>query len=484
MAAAKKPKYDQDFFLALAAKGKEAWNAWRCDPANEWEYVTFAGIDFSESPWDEINFSGFEFGDSADFSGCKWRGVKEIPENPVIFNPGRAFFFFAAFGMFANFTGAAFGNGANFMGATFGHVATFNHAAFGDFTTFRGTVFGKGADFKGAAFGIWADFDGAAFVDGARFNGAAFGNEAGFSHTAFGDGARFNCVAFGDGAAFIDAAFGDGADFSCAAFGDEANFNRVAFAFGDGARFNYVAFGDGAIFVDAAFGDGANFSCATFGNAARFDHAAFGDRSIFSGAAFGEAASFADTIFKGHVECSGKSIEQWSWDLGLNADEADEKGKVDQIALKNRHDTSWKDYRSGPDRFLTISFENASFVGEADFSGRSFERAANFISTHFYSPPNFDAATNVARIDFTGAHIGFAPPGKLHWSSETKVPIRLRALRKIAEETKNHDLERDLYIEERKAERGVYLSQLFKERKNAPKREWPLIAGRLLAHVL
>ena len=36
----------------------------------------------------------------------------------------------------------------------------------------------------------------------------------------------------------------------------------------------------------------------------------------------------------------------------------------------------------------------------------------------------------------------------------------MRALRKFAEDTKNHDLERDLYIEERKAERGVYLYQL------------------------
>jgi hypothetical protein len=37
--------------------------------------------------------------------------------------------------------------------------------------------------------------------------------------------------------------------------------------------------------------------------------------------------------------------------------------------------------------------------------------------------------------------------------------LRLRRLRKIAEETKNHDLESDLYIEERKAERGIYLRQ-------------------------
>ncbi len=41
-----------------------------------------------------------------------------------------------------------------------------------------------------------------------------------------------------------------------------------------------------------------------------------------------------------------------------------------------------------------------------------------------------------------------------------KSRVRLRALRKFAEDTKNHDLERDLYIEERKAERGVYLHQL------------------------
>jgi hypothetical protein len=40
-------KYDQDFFLALAAKGKDAWNAWRRDPANKYVRVTFAGIDFS-----------------------------------------------------------------------------------------------------------------------------------------------------------------------------------------------------------------------------------------------------------------------------------------------------------------------------------------------------------------------------------------------------------------------------------------------------
>jgi hypothetical protein len=61
-----------------------------------------------------------------------------------------------------------------------------------------------------------------------------------------------------------------------------------------------------------------------------------------------------------------------------------------------------------------------------------------------------------------------ALPGKRSWTSDSKIPIRLRALRKIAEETKNHDLERDLYIEERKAERGVNIGIRGRE-SNSPR---------------
>jgi hypothetical protein len=73
--------------------------------------------------------------------------------------------------------------------------------------------------------------------------------------------------------------------------------------------------------------------------------------------------------------------------------------------------------------------------------------------------------TNASRIDFTGAHIGIVPRGKRPRNEDTKVPVRLRACRKIAEETKNHDLERDLYTEERKAERGNYLRQRLEDLK-------------------
>ena len=366
-------KYDQAFFIVLAAKGKEAWNAWRRDPANKDVRVTFKGIDFSEVPRDRIDFSGFEFGHHADFSGCKWRGVewREIREDLKGFGPGRACFTSAAFGFAARFTGAAFGPRARFTGATFGE---------------------------------WAKFDGAVFGDAAYFDGATFD---------------------------------------------------------DWAHFTGAAFGDDAYFTGAAFGDDAYFDGAAFGNQATFTGAAFGDWARFDGAAFGNWAVFDETHFRGQVRLTGRSIEQWSRDLEARAEEADERGKQALIALKQRNEDSWKRSVSGPDRFLSVSFERARFDGEADFSGRSFKRAADFTQARFYFPPDFDPATKDARIDFTGTYIGFVPPGRLlHWTSDSKVPARLRAHRKIAEETKNHDLERDLYIEERKAERGVYLNQL------------------------
>ncbi|MGO9768388.1 MAG: hypothetical protein ACLPSW_02325, partial [Roseiarcus sp.] len=128
---------------------------------------------------------------------------------------------------------------------------------------------------------------------------------------------------------------------------------------------------------------------------------------------------------------------------------------------------------------------NARFDYEAVFSGRSFEADADFTNARFYYPPDFDAVAKASRIDFTGTHIGFVRPNRLlHWTSKTIIPVRLRALRKVAEETKNHDLERDLYIEERKAERGVYLRQSWEELKKEGWKDWPRNGARLIAHTL
>jgi Pentapeptide repeats (9 copies) len=421
-------KYDQDFFLALAAKGKDAWNQWQRDPANKDVRVIFAGIDFSEAPWDQINFAGFEFGDGADFSGCKWRGVnwEEIEKDPKAFKPGRAYF-----------ARAAFGNGATFDGAAFGYCANFG-----------GVAFGNGANFDGVAFGNVAIFDGAAFGDGARF---------------------------------IDVTFGAWASFDGAAFGDSANVGRAEF--GSHASFRAAAFGDLAIFAGAAFGDLSTFTGASFGNGASFIGAVFGDGATFDGAAFGVGAHFDNTIFRGSAKFAGTSEEQCKRDL---------EGRVDGIwmdrealkVLRKRHEDSWMRFGSGPNRFTTISFANARFDGEAEFSGRTFEGSTDFTNTRFYSPPYFDTATDAAQIDITGARIGFGSPGSVGWVSAAKFVDRLRDSRKIAEEKRDHDRERDLYIEERKAELRIHLVQLFRGLKRARMGKWPLIAVALIDQLL
>ncbi len=393
---AENPNYDQDFFLALAAKGKDAWNAWRRDPANKYAYVTFKGVDLSVALGDVIDFSGFDFGDAADFSWCTWADI--------VGTTGRARFSGATFGDRATFVGTTFGDRADFSGATFGDRATFARmhieAWFGWFVARKWYL---GWPTVGDMTGVVLEFQ-------ATFTGAIFGYKANFA----------------------SAIFHSPTDFSGATFDEEAT-----------------------------------FAIATFGEQASFDGAAFGDR-----------ASFKGTVFKGHVQF-GIPNKQRSSDLDLNVDEADEKVKEARIALKKRHEDSWTRFGSGPDRFLAISFGRARFDGEAVFSRRNFEGDVDFANARFYRPPDFDAAGHAARIDFSGVHIGFVRPGHLHWTCKTKVPVRLRRLRKLAEETKNHDLERDLYIEERKAERGVYLIQRFRDWVKDPKRKWALIAHLL-----
>jgi hypothetical protein len=375
------PTYDQNFFLGLAAKGKDEWNKWRRDPANKDVRVTFLGIDFSEGTNDQISFGGFEFGDEANFSNCKWRGAKGT--GGECFLPGRAYFECAKFGDGSNFTRAAFGSLAYFGHAKFGHLAIFSGAAFGSLANFSAAVFGEGANFDETSFGVLATFVGTNFGVGADFSGAAFARMARFS---------------------------------------QAGFHRAA-----------------------------NFTGTTFADHTTFDSVSFSEDANFTGAAFGEETSFLGTFF-----CTAK-FDNTRFD-----------GNVA--------------FADG--RFLNVSFSNARFGGDANFSGRQFG-LADFTGAHFYHPPNFNNVIGASQIDFTGAHVAFVPAGKwVNWTENSRIPVRLRAFRKIAEETKNHDLERDLYIEERKAERGVYWRQWWEALRRDGWKDWPRNGRRLVAHCL
>jgi hypothetical protein len=334
---------------------------------------------------------------------------------------------------FANVDFRATENRRRFSGFIFGKEANLSGATFGDGTDLSGAKFGDGADLSGATFGNGADLSGATFGDGAKFIGAAFGNGADLSGAKFGNGADLYGATFGDGAKFIGATFGDRTDLSGAKFGDGADFSGATF--GNGTDLSSATFRDGAKFIGAAFGNGADLSGATFGGGAKFIGATFGDGVNFKGWSSDEWTEWRTELLKGPLsvvwqEDQKQAILQWERN-GLQS------------------------HGSGvarPDRFSLISFARARFLGAADFSGRQFGEGADFSAARFDEPPRFDSMVN---IDFYGAKIGFRSSVS-GWTTRSAVAGRLRNLRKLADDSKNHDLERDLYIEERKAERGIY----------------------------
>jgi hypothetical protein len=134
---------------------------------------------------------------------------------------------------------------------------------------------------------------------------------------------------------------------------------------------------------------------------------------------------------------------------------------------------SWRRCASGPDRFLAVWFSGTCFNDEVSFSDRSFDKRADFRDARFYFMPDIDWTGNFARFDFTGTEFGLAHLGKLLGTAGTKLPSLYRAMRKAAEEARDHDHERDLYIAERKAELRIRLAQWSEVLKRASLTELP-----------
>ncbi len=302
------------------------------------------------------------------------------------------------------------------------HSVVFAHV---DFTTiadlrFSDFVFPTGTSFDGAHFGNGVHFERARFGFGARFVGARFGIWANFDYARFGFGADFEGAHFGSGARFVGARFGKEAGF-------------------DGARFGF----------------GADFDDAHFGNGAHFDGTRFGDNVCFDGAIFSEETRFHGASFKGHAYFRApNTVARVDTNDGIRRGVASTEALVEERLMETVGDT-----------FSRIFFNGAHFEGVADFSGRSFKGPVSFRNATFHQVPELADVEGAGRIDPSGITINFSGVLQLpivgkhlrisHWTTNSWVPTRLRRLRKIIEDTRAHDIERDLFILERKADRGV-----------------------------
>jgi len=455
-----KPVYDQEFFLALARCGNDVWNNWRAEntsgSAGSYIRVTFARVDFRDPENSVIDFSGFVFGDGADLSGCQFGDGPDWRDGGAIrFVPGMAMFAGATFGESANLSGTMFGNFPNLSGATFGDRASLANAIFGMRADLSGATFGKSANLHGATFANYAQLSGATFGLRANLSGAIVGHYANLSGVTFGAGADLSGTIFCSLVDLKGATFDSHASLANATFDHSANLS--------GAKFGFRS----------------NLSGVAFSHGADLSGVIFGTRANLSRASFGESANLSRALFVGEADLRGQLEAEWNTYRSNFLSDPRYKDRFEEWTSDRKQKfLQWpKHNASRPDTFSSISFADARFRGPTDFSGRTLHGRVDFTSARFGQPPRFDS---MADADFYGAKIGFASakaPWVRGWTVDSDVANRLRHLRKLAEDSRNYDLERDLYIEERKAERGIYFKLHLTKGWNDVRQRWRSIAN-------
>ena len=315
------------------------------------------------------------------------------------------------------------------------------------------------------------NFSGFEFGDAADFSGAFLGDNASFIDASFGSFAKFSGATFGHMTYFIESAFGPLTNFSDATFSGAVYFDRAIF---EGViDFSCATFQSGTTFSEVIFGFGIDFSNSAFESESDFSNTRFTGNVNFSGATFYHA-DFSGATFDGYIDFRARSIDEWKQ---FRARRIENVPALQSWSEQQKHkfvsfDEAFRETGPGPHTFQHISFSNARFFGFADFSRRNFKGRCDLTGARFHQPPSFDAGDRLDRLDLYGTRISFAgrftssrqrwmfrTPG---WTTDSDVANQLRRLRDLADTTKNHDLERDLYIEERKAERGILIAQYWR----------------------
>jgi uncharacterized protein YjbI with pentapeptide repeats len=314
---------------------------------------------------------------------------------------------------------------------------------------FAGFVFPGPVIFQSAIFN--AGFRGAKFLgDDANFDKARFTAEAGNFQ-----GAEFS----GGGASFVEAKFSDGgADFRGAKFiGGPANFIKARFngretnfegaVFSAGAMFDRATFETGnAYFSKAKFrGGDASFGWAVFaGGDASFDETEFSDgRADFGAAKFiGGAADFYNAKFSGgatifaQAEFSGGNTCFMSTEFG--GEEADFGGAK---------------FSGG-----RVEFNGAVFSGAARFEGVTFDSPVDLEGARFEHVPDFRRTKLAAHFTLHDVRISFWDNAdrKFYFLKMAKNPDdadKLRRLKELAVNAKDHDREQEFFASELRAKR-------------------------------
>lgn len=177
---------------------------------------------------------------------------------------------------------------------------------------------------------------------------------------------------------------------------DSSLFHRSAFLgstdlaggiFESTGDFRWASFGKDVNFGSTKFKQNATFLQANFGGLANFFNAEFDEYALFSGANFRDSASFNHAVFR-----------------GLEAEFY--KSNFDSLAeflFTSFQGTA--DFRHG--RFKdAVSFENTTFMRDANFFNTSFDSTTDFNLVTFGDTTNFEQATFYQDASFQDANFG------------------------------------------------------------------------------
>ncbi len=244
------------------------------------------------------------------------------------------------------------------------------------------------------------------FVDG-----VSFGEATNFSNVWFGESLFFNGATFDDGVDFRNATFCDITFFNSATFGQKANFNSATFC--KLSAFRDTFFGDETNFSGATFGDSVSFDVATFGDETSFDNATFGNRTRFHRATFGDKADFNSATFRGAVIFTGAPAEitqpAESWDIEMSSQPSQNDGDGAATNTQGSLKRPQTDLPLMRRSFLSISFENARFSGDAIFSNRTFLGETSFDSAKFSGLAKFHESKLHQDTSFRNTEFAFRP---------------------------------------------------------------------------
>jgi uncharacterized protein YjbI with pentapeptide repeats len=232
----------------------------------------------------------------------------------------------------------------------------------------------------------------------------------------------------------------------------------------------------GAWFYGAQFGPDANFTSCSFKGVALFQNAVFGPKACFERAVFHDEANFVDTRFG-----AGANFRQAAFAKLMQFERARFAGDV-SFTGKSLSD-GWTPPVPA-DAIPHLVFRHARFRGFVDFSGRRILDRADFAYAIFNQPPELGHVAGRDRIDFQGTVFRLREGLVPGWTGEAGTVARIRQLRGIARVNNAIDAERDLYVLERKAERGTAWRSAQETPWSEPWRKLSLYGRSLIATAL